>query len=335
MVDKAGARRAMLARLDAVFGGRVEERVALTSLTTFRTGGPADWVLETSDPEDLVAAVRVTRELAVPLTVLGGGSNVLVGDGGVRGLVLRMRHGRIATAGPTGVRADGGVTINGLARWTIQRGLAGLERWAGTPGTVGGAIRGNAHFDGRLLGDMVTAVGLVDRDGTVSRAARVEMGFGYDESRVQHTGELVLWAEFLVAPGERGALRARARESLAFRKRTQPLDHASAGCVFQNPRPEDGPLPEDVPRSAGALVERAGMKGRRVGGAVVSPVHVNFIVNEGSASARDVRRLIELCRTAVLERFGVELREELVYLGEWPTESGSRRPQPGCGNEDG
>ena len=312
-----GRHRATRTRLRQAFGDRVRDRVALTALTTFRTGGAADWMLETSAPDDLVAAVQVTRELGLPLTVLGGGSNVLVGDGGVRGLVLRMRHGALTLAGSGGVRADGGVTINGLVRWTIQRGLAGLERWAGTPGTVGGAVHGNAHFDGWLLGDMVSRVGLVDRTGTVYRVPRTEMGFGYDESRVQHTGELVLWAEFRVTPGEVGVLRAAARRSLAFRKGTQPLDRASAGCVFQNPRPEDGPLPDDVPRSAGTLIDRVGMKGRRVGGAVVSAVHGNFIVNEGGATASDVHRLIELCRTAVSERFGITLREELIYLGEF------------------
>ena len=312
--DRDGATRA---RLCQAFGDRLRDRVPLAALTTFRTGGSADWMLETSDPNDLVAAVRATCALDLPLTVLGGGSNVLVGDGGIRGLVLRMRHGTVSHAGSSGVRADGGVTLNGLVRWTIQRGLAGLERWAGTPGTVGGAVHGNAHFEGRVLGDIVTSVGLVDSAGTVSRVPRTEMGFGYDTSRVQHTGEMVLWAEFRVAPGEVGALRAGARRSLAFRKRTQPLDRASAGCVFRNPRPEDGPLPDDVPRSAGALIDRAGMKNRRVGGAVVSAVHGNFIVNEGGATASDVRRLIELCRAAVSERFGIRLREELIYVGEF------------------
>ena len=308
---------AVRARLRQTFGDRVRERVALTALTTFRTGGLADWMLETSDPDDLVSAVRATRALSLPLTVLGGGSNVLVGDGGVRGLVLRLRHGALTLVESNGVRADGGVTLNSLVRWTIRRGLAGLERWAGTPGTVGGAVHGNAHFDGRLLGDMVTSVGLVDRTGTVARVPRTEMGFGYDDSRVQHTGELVLWVEFRVAPGEVGALRAAARRALAYRKRTQPLGPASAGCVFQNPRPEDGPLPDEVPRSAGALIDLAGMKDRRIGGAVVSAVHGNFIVNEGGATANDVRRLIELCRTAVSKRFGITLREELIYLGEF------------------
>ncbi len=188
---------------------------------------------------------------------------------------------------------------------------------------MGGGICGNAHFDDQLLGDKVTAVGLVDRAGRVARVPASDMGFGYDESRVQHTGELVLWAEFAVAAGAVTALRAAARRSLAFRKRTQPLDRASAGCVFQNPRPDDGPLPDGVPRSAGALVDLAGLKGHRVGAAAVSPVHANFIVNEGGASARDVRALIERCRATVRERFGLVLRDELMYLGEFETEGGN------------
>ena len=310
-VDAAGV------RLAALFGGRLRRRAPLAGLTTFRTGGAADWLVETARASELAAAIRIANRLGLPLTVLGGGSNVLVADAGVRGLVVRLRHGTISRTAAGTVRADGGVTVNHLVRWTVQRGLSGLEQWAGTPGTVGGAVRGNAHFDGRLIGDLVTAVGVVDRAGSELVVPRASMGFGYDESRVQHTGELVRWAEFRVGRGEPATLRAAARRSLAFRKRTQPLGQASAGCVFQNPRPGDGPLPEGVPRSAGALIERAGLKGRRIGGAVVSPRHANFIVNEGGAAAADVRRLIESCRAAVAERFGLVLRDEVVYLGEF------------------
>ena len=310
-VDAAGV------RLAAVFGDRLRRRASLAGLTTYQTGGAADWLVETAQASELTAAVRIANGLGLPLTVIGGGSNVLVSDAGVRGLVVRVRHGTISRTGAGTVRADGGVTVNHLVRWTAQRGLSGLERWAGTPGTVGGAVRGNAHFDGRLIGDRVTAVGMVDRAGSELVVPQASMGFGYDESRVQHTGELIRWAEFRVGRGDASALRAAARRSLAFRKRTQPLGQPSAGCVFQNPRPEDGPLPDGVPRSAGALIERAGLKGRRIGGAVVSPRHANFIVNEGGAAAADVRRLIESCRSAVAERFGVVLRDEVVYLGEF------------------
>jgi UDP-N-acetylmuramate dehydrogenase len=141
------------------------------------------------------------------------------------------------------------------------------------------------------------------------------MEFGYDRSRLQRTGEIALSADFRVGRGEPAALRATARESLAYRKRTQPLESASAGCIFQNPDPATDVVPHGIPPSAGALVDRAGLKGSRQGGACVSPTHGNFIVNDGSASADDIRRLIDRCRTAVLERFGVALRDEVVYLG--------------------
>jgi UDP-N-acetylmuramate dehydrogenase len=143
------------------------------------------------------------------------------------------------------------------------------------------------------------------------------MAFGYDRSRLQDTGEILLSADFRVSDGEPARLRAIARESLAFRKRTQPLETPSAGCVFQNPERGRDIVPDGIPWSAGALVDRAGLKGARAGGASVSSTHGNFIVNDGSAQACDIRLLIDRCRTAVRERFGVELREEIVYLGDF------------------
>ena len=144
-----------------------------------------------------------------------------------------------------------------------------------------------------------------------------DMEFGYDRSRLQRTGEVLLWALFRVGHGDGPALRRKARESLAFRKRTQPLEAPSAGCVFQNPQLGRDRVPEGLPFSAGALVDRAGLKGVAVGGARVSPTHGNFIVNDGSATAVDIRRLIERCRSEVRDRFGVELHDEIVYLGEF------------------
>ena len=179
-------------------------------------------------------------------------------------------------------------------------------------------IFGNAHFGGRLIGERVDARAAGDagracvttsqprawRSATIAAACR-------------QTGEVLLAAEFAVGDGDPAALRATARQSLAFRKRTQPLDTPSAGCVFQNPEPGRDRVPDGMPWSAGALVDRAGLKGHRIGGAVVSPAHGNFIVNDGTATAADIRRLIEHCRRGVREQFGVELREEIVYLGEF------------------
>jgi UDP-N-acetylmuramate dehydrogenase len=166
-----------------------------------------------------------------------------------------------------------------------------------------------------LIGELVSDVRVASRDGTTAEVPSSEMAFGYDCSRLQGTGEVLLSAAFRVAPGQEAALRVTARASLAFRRRTQPLDTRNAGCVFQNPDPSRDRLPEGLPWAAGALVDRAGLKGRAKGGARVSPAHGNFIVNEGSATADDIRGLIELCRDEVRALFGVELREEIVYIG--------------------
>ena len=293
----------------------IERNVPLAPFTTFKVGGPADWFLRTERSADVRSALDAARADGIPVTILGGGSNVLVSDAGVRGLVIRLHGGDVHAVSDAVVRADGGVTINGLVRWTINRGVAGLEAWAGTPGTVGGAIYGNAHFKGRLIGELVDRVELLRLDGDVVWAAAGDMDFGYDRSRLQRTREIVLAAEFRVGRGDPAALRAIARESLAYRKRTQPLSSASAGCIFQNPDPAVDRIPDGIPASAGALVDRAGLKGSGSAGARVSPAHGNFIVNEGSASAAGIRALIEECRARVRARFGVELRDEIVYLG--------------------
>ena len=299
--------------------GRLRADVALAGATTFRVGGSADWFVDATTTADLVAAVRAASEDGLAVTVLGGGSNVLVADAGVRGLVVRPRMTQIVREADARVRADAGVTINGLVRWTLLKGLGGLEAWAGTPGTVGGAICGNAHYGGRLVGESVVSARLLPLDGSVVDVPAEEMAFGYDVSRLQTSGEIVLSAVFRVLPGQDPAqLRERARQSLLHRKRTQPLHQPSAGCVFQNPDPSRDHLPPGMPWSAGALIDRAGLKGRRFGGASVSTVHANFIVNDRGATANDVSELIELCRREVRARFGVELREEIVRLGDFP-----------------
>lgn len=293
----------------------VQKQAPLAAYTTFKVGGPADWLFHARSAEDVRAAITAARSDGIPVTVLGGGSNVLVADAGVRGLVIRIHGGDVRALSDSTVRADGGLTINGLVRWTINRGISGLESWAGTPGTVGGAVYGNAHFKGRLIGELIESVELMSMDGQERRLIAAEMDFGYDRSRLQRTREIVLSADFRVGRGQPAALRAVARESLAYRKRTQPLESASAGCIFQNPDPTIDRVPDGIPPSAGALVDRAGLKGASEGAARVSPTHGNFIVNDGTASAGDIRRLIERCRNDVRTRFGVDLRDEIVYLG--------------------
>jgi UDP-N-acetylmuramate dehydrogenase len=319
-MDIGGLGRDLVARFGA---DRVRLAAPLAPLTTFKVGGPADVLISVDSVDDLSRVVAMTAAARAPLSVIGGGSNLLVSDSGVRGVVVRVVMTQIdqidqaATGGPGRIRAGAGATVNGLVRWTIGRGLAALEAWAGTPGTVGGAISGNAHYGGRNIGDLVYEVGLVGPTGACVAVPRDAMGFAYDTSRVRETQEIVAWAEFEVRPGDAGALRAVARQSLAHRKRTQPLASQSAGCVFQNPdRVRDG-VPDDIPASAGALIDRAGLKGRRIGGAMISDLHANFIVNVDGATAADIVALMALARRTVRDRFGVALEDEVVRLGDF------------------
>jgi UDP-N-acetylmuramate dehydrogenase len=309
----------LFAALAQRFGAeRVLRKVPLAPMTTFKVGGPAEIFLETRNGDEIVDAVKIAAAAGTRVTVLGGGSNVLVADGGIRDLVIRLKGGDVSSVGDRLVRADAAVTINGLVRWTINRGLAGLEAWAGTPGTVGGAIYGNAHWKKSNIGDLVESVRLVTPQGALLQAPADRMQFDYDYSRLKRTREIVLWAAFRVTPGaDPAALRAVARESLAFRKRTQPLESPSAGCIFMNPDPARDRIPEGIPPSAGALVDRAGLKGTAHHGARVSPTHANFIINDGAATAADIHDLVEQCRSAVKDRFGVTLQNEIIYLGDF------------------
>jgi UDP-N-acetylmuramate dehydrogenase len=298
-----------------VAASAVHEGELLAGHTTAQVGGPADVFVDVTSVDELTRVLAIARDETVPVTLIGGGSNVIVSDEGLRGIVIRLRLLSVSTPENGVVRADAGVTMNGLVRWTIGRGLAALEAWAGTPGTVGGAIYGNAHYGGRDIGGLVTRVHLVTRDGMTTTVPASEMGFAYDTSRLQRTGEIALWAEFAVTAGDPDRLRDTARASLAHRKRTQPLALPSAGCIFQNPLPGRDVLPAGVPYSAGALIDRAGLKGRRAGGVEISSVHANFFVNMGGARAGDFRQLAETARAAVRDRFGVTLRDEVVFLG--------------------
>jgi UDP-N-acetylmuramate dehydrogenase len=332
-MDIRGLGRDLVERFGA---DRVRLAAPLAPLTTFKVGGPADILIGVDSVADLSRVLAMATAAIAPVSVIGGGSNLLVSDAGVRGVVVRVEMTRIehidqidqtdqfdqidpstARARPGRVRAGAGVTVNGLVRWTIGRGLAALEAWAGTPGTVGGAISGNAHFGGRNIGELVYAVGLVGPTGGCVTVPREAMGFAYDTSRVHETREIVAWADFEVRPGEADALRAVARQSLAHRKQTQPLASQSAGCVFQNPDRGRDRVPDDIPASAGALIDRAGLKGHRIGGAMISGLHANFIVNAGGATAADIVALMTLARRTVRDRFGVTLKDEVVRLGEF------------------
>ena len=297
---------------------RVKIFAPLAKLTTFNVGGNADLLVEVRTAKELVDVLHVARETDLPVTLLGGGSNVLVGDLGVRGLVVLVRGGEINLTSPDRVLADSGVTINGLVRWTISKGLGGLEAWAGTPGTVGGAVAGNAHFEGHLISEVIDHVQVVTQNGNKLDVSAEQLEFGYDTSRLKSNGEFLLSATFQVHKGDQAQLRATARKSLAFRKQSQPLALPSAGCIFRNPSSDE--VPSGLPVSAGALLDDAGLKGTLIGGARVSDVHANFVVNEGGATAQEIKTLVRFCQNTVAKRFGVRLREEIVYVGEFKVE---------------
>jgi UDP-N-acetylmuramate dehydrogenase len=321
-------------RAAAALGISVTAHEPLARHTTFRIGGPADLYAAAATTEQLERLAELAAEHGIPITVLGGGSNVLVSDAGVRGLVIANQTRdyawqTLASVGspdapdagsPAGNRpvtrrqliADSGVLLAGLARTAIKAGFAGLEWAVSVPGTVGGAVIGNAGAYGsdiarNLAEAIVTYPGLGRQ--TLTGA---QMAFGYRSSLLKRqlaSGTalpVVLMAKFDLQPGDAAALAALAESYLARRRASQPVE-PSAGSIFRNP-------PGD---HAGRLVEAAGLKGQRIGGAQISPRHANFIVNVEHARAADVRALMDLMRQRVLEDASVELIPEILFMGEW------------------
>jgi UDP-N-acetylmuramate dehydrogenase len=298
--------------LREAFGSRLRESVSLARYTSARTGGPADFLMEVRRGDELVSAATKLWEIGVPFRVLGGGSNVLVADEGVREVViLNEAKATRWDEMPDGPRvwAESGASLGSVARRAVERGWAGLE-WAATvPGTVGGAVVGNAGAHGG------------DTAGCLERAALVQRGVGESEWPVErleyayrsswlkrHPGEgVVVSATFRLTAASDEDTRQRMQENIAYRQRTQPPG-ASWGSMFKNP-------PDD---HAGRLLDQAGLKGHRVGQAEISPVHANFFVNLGEARAADVAELLRQARRRVEERFGLRLDLEIELLGDWP-----------------
>lgn len=257
----------------------------------------------------MVAAVRAARLLGLPLAVLGRGSNVLVPDEGVRGIVL------CPIAATTWVRFSGcrvevgaGYPLPGLVRGTVERGLGGLEDLGGIPGSVGGAICMNAGAGGQAIGDVTVWVDVVGPDGEWRRLFRDSLGFAYRSSSLQDGEGVVLSAVLELRPARREELRARLQAGEERRRRTQPLRWPNAGSIFKNPPGEH----------AGRLLDAAGCKGLRVGRAQISPRHANFIVNLGGARAADVLALMAEAYRRVLVAFGIRLEPEIRLLGAAP-----------------
>lgn len=277
---------------------------ALRRRTSLRVGGRPDFLFEPATEADAAAVIEMCREAGVPLRFLGGGYNLLVSDGRVEGAILATRRIKYFDVQPEQVHIGAGNSFPTLVKDAIELGIPGLPGCPGIPGTVGGVVFMNAGGRFGTVSDALTAVRLIDGDGNV-REHQVQPGdLGY--RRTIFDGCLVTGAVFRRDDRITRAEAARLyEEAMEWKRATQPMSAKSAGCIFKNP---DGP---DGPRSAGRLIDEAGLKGHELGGARISPVHANFIENLGGATALDVQELIDLVRERVRTRFGVELELEV------------------------
>ncbi len=286
----------------------------LSRHTYFKIGGPAEVFTIVKQKQDLQDLVSFCRKQHIPLMILGGASNVLVSDNTIPGLVIKNMTSDIAIHSQSDqkaeVTADSGVITNMLVRKTIDEGLEGLEYFLGVPGTIGGAVYNNSHFMTQLIGDHVKEVTVVDMVGDVKTYTQQELHFAYDYSILHETKDIILSITFQLQQGDKNTLEERAKHATHKRASTQPLGIPSSGCMFQN-----AVFPDGKRVSAGYLIDQAGLKGMRVGDAMVSDKHANFIVNLGSATAADVDELARKVQKTIKEKFGVELKREVFSLG--------------------
>ena len=280
----------------------------LKRYTAWKIGGPADALLEPSSADELIEAIETLREYDIPVTILGGGTNVLVLDGGIRGLTVRIARAlNSVEIDGTSVVADAGVLYPVLANATAGKGLEGLEFGTGIPGTVGGAVYMNAGAYGGESRDVLTWADVYKPEqGTVERVPNAELELSYRRSALHHhPGWVVFRAAYTLKPGDPEELKARIKEFRSQRMNGSP-NRPSCGSTFKRP---EGDYP-------GRVIEAAGLKGTKIGQIEVSPVHANYFVNHGGGTAKDALKLIEHVKETVKERLGVELELEVKILGE-------------------
>jgi len=285
----------------------VRQNEPLARRTTLRVGGPADVCLEPASEEDLASAIQYCQQNDVPFLVLGRGSNLLVRDGGVRGVVICLTHPGFSRidADPPLLRCGAGTRLKAVSAKARELDLAGLEFLEGIPGSVGGALRMNAGAMGSAVFEVITRVRFMDRAGQIHERDVAEVPAEYRSCPFFETN-IALGATFRGRPDDREIIARRTTQFNQKRWSSQPKE-PSAGCIFKNP---------SATLSAGKLIDELGLKGTRQGGAVVSEVHGNFIVNEGRATARDVLQLIEVIKAKARKERGIELRTEVEIIGE-------------------
>jgi len=305
---------------------KIKEKIPLKEYTTFKIGGPARYFFVAKSKEGLKNAILWAKKKKLPFFILGGGSNVLFSDKGFNGLVIKLQNTQSEIRN-TNVIAGAGVPLQKLVLEAAKKGLSGLENLAGIPGTLGGAIWGNAGAFGREIGDLVEEVKVLDVGGSkleVKKLKNKDCKFGYRDSIFKKKENLIiLEATLKLKKGKRKEIEEKMKEILKLRKEKQPLEFPSAGSVFKNvpiekvPKKIQEKFKEKIKGGilpAGVLIEAAGLKGYQIGGAKISEKHANFIVNTGEAKARDVLKLIELIKKRVRKKFKIELKEEIVLV---------------------
>lgn len=306
--------------LTGAFGRRVKFEEPMKRHTSFKVGGAAEAFVIPASFSELVCLLAFSQENALPCMVIGSGTNLLVKDEGIRGLVIAMTkelgtmEREVNDNDEVFVNAMAGASLGMLCRFAVDSGLAGINFATGIPGTVGGAIRMNAGTASGAMGDILTEVTVMLPNGNVQRIAKEDLHLCYrgivwpEEYNDRHFPfqPIILGGRFRLHSGDPELIKAEAKSLWSDRKRKQPTNLPSAGCFFRNP--DDG-MP------AGMLIEKAGLKGRQAGGAQVSPKHANFIVNTGSASATDILKLMEIVQHTVFEEFNIRLEPEVKIVG--------------------
>lgn len=286
---------------------KVKINEPLANHTNFMVGGPADFYYEAETSDEVAQSIKTARELNLPFFIIGGGANVLVGDLGIRGLVIKNNASKIKFLPHDFIEADSGVPNTELIKKTAEQNLSGFERLMKVPGTLGGAIFMNAGDTGTksFIGDLVQSVRVLDPSNQIKTIRAEEAEFGYRSSRFQKSGEIILSAVLQLKKVSKEKIEENLKD-IIVRKSHHP-GGKTIGSTFKNP-------PGNF---AGKLLEESGLKGYQIGGAKFSENHANFIINDGTATAKDIKSLIDLAKKTVKEKFGIDLEEEVRYVGEF------------------
>ena len=287
--------------------GKVIRDAELKNFTTFKVGGKVDFLIIPQDEEDIRVTLSIARDKDIPLYIIGNGSNLLVSDEGVRGIVIRIskiNFNRFNLKGSV-LKSESGVLLSKLISYTVDQELSGMESLLGIPGTLGGAITMNAGTNGFSISQILREIKVMNKNGEIKAVEKEELGFSYRSSKIMEKKLIILEAVMELKKFKRDLINESLKRNFEKRKKTQPYSYPNAGCIFKNPEE----------KQAGWLIERAGCKGLRIGGAEVSTKHANFIVNRGNATFNDIIKLMELVRERVLFKFGIELKPEVLILG--------------------